>query len=275
MHEIKLLSWNIFHGRDFPPNPGLSSRRSKLLGLSQADETHIQVNRDLLAEFTSVLAEASWDVAMLQECPPRWRRPLAAACGAEVDQVLTSRNSLGFVRTALARRNPDLMGSWEGGSNLTLVRPSAGRIIQSRPLVLNRGRPERRTLIFTRLSSGICIANFHASTVGRLATREISEAARRTRLWAGRDRLVLAGDFNLRPQYHEEFFASLADNHDLGGPTDPDSLDHILIADQYRGEPTVTWPPGDHEVNQGRLKIRLSDHFAVEATIDALLPPSG
>ena len=41
--------------------------------------------------------------------------------------MLTSRNALGPLRGLLARQNPDLMASGEGGSNLTLVRTSSPR----------------------------------------------------------------------------------------------------------------------------------------------------
>ena len=39
-----------------------------------------------------MLAGAAWDVALLQECPPRFAEPLARACGAEWQRALTSRN---------------------------------------------------------------------------------------------------------------------------------------------------------------------------------------
>ena len=56
-------------------------------------------------------------------CHPRFAAPaLASACGAEAHRVFTSRNSLGPLRTFIARHNPDLIASGEGGSNLTLVR---------------------------------------------------------------------------------------------------------------------------------------------------------
>ena len=90
--------------------------------IEERNETHVQVNRDLAAEFAEMLAAAEWDVALLQECPPRFAAPLARACEAEAHRVLTSRNSLGALRTFAARLNPDLIASGEGGSNLTLVR---------------------------------------------------------------------------------------------------------------------------------------------------------
>ena len=81
--EFTAITWNLFHGRDFPPDPALRTWRSRLLRIDERNETHVQVNRDLTAEFATLLAGASWDVALLQECPPRFAAPLARACGAE------------------------------------------------------------------------------------------------------------------------------------------------------------------------------------------------
>ena len=65
--EITVLVWNLFHGRDFPPDPALRSWRSRLLRFEERNETHVQVNRDLTAEFARLLSGAPWDVAVLQE----------------------------------------------------------------------------------------------------------------------------------------------------------------------------------------------------------------
>ncbi len=196
-------SWNLFHGRDFPPDPALFTLRSRLLRRTERNATHVQVNRDLLDEFAAVLAGARWDVALLQECPPRFAEPLARACEAEAHRALTSRNALLPLTSALARLNPDLIASWEGGSNTTLVRRagSAGPIAERRELTLRpRGRPERRTMAFTRLASGLCVANLHASTADSLAAEEILAAADPAVEWAGDGPLVLGGDLNLRPR---------------------------------------------------------------------------
>ncbi len=120
--EFTAVSWNLFHGRDYPPDPALFTWRSRLLRIEERGPTHVQVNRDLTAEFAAMLAGSKWDVALLQECPPRFVAPLAKACRAHSHRVLTSRNSLGALRTLAARINPDLIASGEGGSNLTLVR---------------------------------------------------------------------------------------------------------------------------------------------------------
>ena len=54
--ELRALTWNLFHGRDFPPDPSLFSARSRLLRITERNATHAQVNRDLFAEFASTLA---------------------------------------------------------------------------------------------------------------------------------------------------------------------------------------------------------------------------
>ena len=163
--EITVLSWNLFHGRDFPPDPALRTWRSRLLRTETRNATHVQLNRDLTEEFATVLSRAEWDVAMLQECPPRFAAPLAAACGAEAHRTLTSRNALGAVRGLLARQNPDLMASGEGGSNLILVRVPGklGGIAERREMAIHEGEPERRAMGFVRTASGICVANLHAT----------------------------------------------------------------------------------------------------------------
>ncbi|HEX8689256.1 MAG TPA: hypothetical protein VF729_03340, partial [Solirubrobacterales bacterium] len=70
--QLAAISWNLFHGRDFPPDPALLTWRSRLLRISERNGTHLQVNRELLPEFAELLAAAEWDVALLQECPPRF-----------------------------------------------------------------------------------------------------------------------------------------------------------------------------------------------------------
>jgi len=109
--QVKAIAWNLFHGRDFPPDPALFTWRSRLLRATERNGTHVQVNRDLAAEFARLLAAAEWDVALLQECPPRWHEALARACEAEAHMALTSRNSLGPLRALAARLNPDLVAS--------------------------------------------------------------------------------------------------------------------------------------------------------------------
>jgi endonuclease/exonuclease/phosphatase family metal-dependent hydrolase len=266
------IAWNLFHGRDFPPDPGLFTWRSRLLRITERNATHVQVNRDLRDEFAARLAGAEWDVALLQECPPRFAAALAEACGAEGHRVLTSRNALGGLRAAAARLNPDLIASGEGGSNLTLVRAagSLGGIVERRGTVIHEGRPERRTMAMTRTAAGVCVANLHATNDhSELAAGDVMLAASVATEWAGEAPLVFGGDLNLRPRENPEVFEGLADRHGLGDPTAPDAIDHLLA----RGLKAVSAPgqldPEWREQDEGGLSLRLSDHAPVEAGFEA------
>ena len=261
--RLRVLTWNLFHGRDFPPNPALFTRRSKLWRVTERDETHAQVNRDLFAAFAGAITAADWDVALLQECPPRWSRFLAHASAADGHQALTSRNWALPFTSAFALVNLDLIGSEEGGSNTTLVRSSA--IAERRHLVIcPYGRPERRVMAFTRLASGVCVANLHASTSPDLAVPELRRAASTAVDWAAGAPLVLGGDFNVRPQGTPGIFDELREQG-FSGPTAPDAIDHLL----GNGLETVAPPrarlPEEREIPFDGLRLRLSDHAPVEA----------
>ncbi|HEX7060312.1 MAG TPA: endonuclease/exonuclease/phosphatase family protein [Solirubrobacterales bacterium] len=285
--EFTAVAWNLFHGRDFPPDRRLFTWRSRLLGVTERNETHAQVNRDLLDEFATILSSARWDVALLQECPPRFADRLASACGAEAHRALTSRNSFGRLRAAAARINPDLIASGEGGSNLTLVRPTGpgcnalsthdmdnalhprglGGIVERRELAIHEGRPERRAMAFTRTASGLCIANLHATNdQPRLAAEDLLLAAHAATNWAEGRPLLFGGDLNLRPAEDPEPFAELHDRFGFDTPvTAPGAIDHLL----GRGLKAIglpsQWTPEQREVNRDGRAIRLSDHSPVEA----------
>jgi endonuclease/exonuclease/phosphatase family metal-dependent hydrolase len=262
--EIGAITWNLFHGRDFPPDPALHTWRSRLRRVTERNATHVQVNRELFREFAQLLCAAPWDVALLQECPPRWSAALAATCEAKAQRSLTSRNWLRPVSGVLGNWNPDLLGSWEGGSNLTLLRgPGAGDPLDYRTLVLRR-RPERRTMAFARLASGLCVANLHASTSPRLAAAEVRQAVEAAVCWAGESPLMLGGDFNLRPR-QTQLFEELARRFGLSGPTGPDAIDHILGRGLEIVDPPEAWPPEARELPCEGLRVRLSDHAPVEA----------
>ena len=273
--ELTALSWNLFHGRDFPPDPSLRSWRSRLLRFEERNETHIQVNRDLTAEFATVLAQAEWDVALLQECPPRFAEPLAAACRAEWHRALTSRNSFGPLRALLARQNPDLMASGEGGSNLTLVRVPGrlGGIAERRSMTIHEGAPERRTMAFVRTASGLCVANLHATNDRpQLAAEDVLRAAQAASEWAGDSPLIFGGDLNLRPGKQPRIFERLREEFGLAPPTAPDAIDHILCRGLEVLEPPTIWPAERRELPLEGRALRLSDHAPVQARLLAAEP---
>jgi endonuclease/exonuclease/phosphatase family metal-dependent hydrolase len=274
--EFTAIAWNLFHGRDFPPDPGLRSWRSRLLRIDQRNATHVQVNRDLRAEFATLLATAAWDVALLQECPPRFAAPLARACSAEAHRALTSRNSLGPLRALLARQNPDLMASGEGGSNLTLVRVPGrlGGIAERRELAIHEGAPERRAMALTRTASGVCVANLHATNdAPDLAGEDVLRAARAADEFAGDAPLIFGGDLNLRPAEDPAVFERLREDFGLAAPTAPRAIDHLLSRGLEVLDPPAAWPPERRELPLDGRALRLSDHAPVQARF-AVAEPS-
>jgi endonuclease/exonuclease/phosphatase family metal-dependent hydrolase len=219
---------------------------------------------------------------LLQEAPPPWAPRLAARCAAHAHRSLTARNQARCLTWRVGVRRPDLLGSWEGGSNVTLVR-GGWQIVERRGLLLSglreRALSERRRMTFLRLvhDSGsdptarfeVCVANLHATQRSHEAAEaQLLRAATAATRWAGPRPLVLAGDFNLRP-HASAVFDRLGSQLGLAAPTAPDAIDHILV----RGLETVSlprrWPAERRDVqvawSGGRRRIRLSDHAPVQA----------
>jgi endonuclease/exonuclease/phosphatase family metal-dependent hydrolase len=171
MAVVLVLSWNLFHGRSLPAT-----------------------NRSLYDEFAAKFGEWSWDVALLQEVPPWWPAPLARRLAVEQCSALTSRNALLALRRALAERRPELLKANGGGCNAILSRAP---IAEHCTLRLRRW-PERRVAQLARLRDGMCVVNLHASTRPARATQELERLWPRALAWAGTDRLILAGDLNVR-----------------------------------------------------------------------------
>lgn len=266
---VRTVTWNLYHGRDFPPNRALLTWRSRLLRITERDTTHVQVNRPLRSEFASVLDAQDWDVALLQEAPPTWLPALRERCGADGVRALTSRNSLGGLRAAAARLNPDLIASGEGGSNAVLVR--APGVVEATQEVELARRPERRVLLLARLrlASGrpLAVACMHLSvdSTGQGAA-EVAHAADRAVAFAGDTPLVFGGDLNLRPRRQPEAFALLADRHGLAPPTGPEAIDHLLARGMDVATPPRALPAPARELPAGGGRaLRLSDHALVAA----------
>jgi endonuclease/exonuclease/phosphatase family metal-dependent hydrolase len=263
MATLTVLTWNLFHGRDHPP---------------EGSADHIAVNRVLRDEFASALAGEAWDVAFLQEAPPYWLRALATASGASGSSALTSRNFGAFVRRRLAEWNPDRIASGEGGSNQILVR-SGWRIRETRRLTLTL-LPERRRLIWVRLAhpvhGALTAANLHATAhVPAAAARDVERAARAACSWSADVPLVFGGDLNLRMSEVPEAFERLQTELGLSGARPQRAIDHLLV----RGLDTRAAPEPldaarrDVRDPAGRV-VRLSDHAPVVATYDIGSPPT-
>ncbi len=238
------VTWNLFHGRDHPR-----------VGMPDA-------KRSLLPEFSQFLDGLMWEIALLQEAPPRWLDDLGRAARANGALGLTSRNELPWLRAALADRLPDLIKSGEGGSNMTLARAPA-RIEAVERHRLTR-RPERRALLLTRIATPgrgrLAVANMHLSvpSTGQ-GHAEVLRAAELADAFAGSDPLIFGGDLNLRPAQHPQAFEDLERRFGLAAPTGPKAIDHLLV----RGLDVVEKP---RALKHAAGPLLLSDHAPVTAS---------
>ena len=191
---MQVLTWNLFHGRS---RPG--------------------VNRDQFPIFAATIASWSWDVALLQEVPPWWPKPLAQRCAASMRMCLTSRNEPYLPRVLAGRLWPELVRSGMGGANAILVRGQA--IADHRKQLLTR-RPERRWVHGVRLADGSWAANLHASKADPEAIRDARRAVAAVRTWSGTaTRVIVGGDWNVgEPDRYVEGF----ERYGGGG------IDHVL-----------------------------------------------
>jgi endonuclease/exonuclease/phosphatase family metal-dependent hydrolase len=195
------VTWNLFHGR--------AAR---------------------LPDFVHALRGIDWDVALLQEAPPRWREDLARELEAESAITLTSRNFGRPVRSWIADRWPNVIKSNEGGANQLLVR-APWRIDEVRELTIAR-RPERRRMLWARLEGPgpLAVANVHGSVDSVSgASEQLLRAAQQAVDWAGPLPLLFGGDLNLRPSRQPHVFDELAQRFGLASPTDEHAIDHLLV----------------------------------------------
>jgi endonuclease/exonuclease/phosphatase family metal-dependent hydrolase len=243
---VRALTWNLFHGRDLP--------------------VVVDYKRSLHAEFAALLSRFDWDVALLQEAPPRWFQELAFKSGAQGRLLKTSRNQLGALRGWIADRKPDLIKSAEGGSNQVLIRPT-WQVDQERRLTLAR-LPERRRMQWLRLRDAggrtLCVANLHASAHRPArAAQEVERAAEAALEWSAGRPLILGGDFNVRPAEQPWLFEHLV-TQGFSAPTGPKLIDHLLARGAHVIEAPHQLAAERREVRAGdEARVRLSDHAVV------------
>ena len=120
-------------------------------------------------------------------------------------------------------------------------------------------------MALTRLASGLCVANLHASGGRVRAEPDVRRAAESALAFAGDAPLLFGGDLNLRPS-QTDVLDQLARHHQLTGATSADSIDHLLARGLEPIEAAREWPAAAREVREEGLAIRLSDHAPVEAT---------
>lgn len=224
---MRILTWNLFHGRSLPPSPG-----------------------GLLDRFAALVSSWEWDVALLQEVPPWWPGELARLADAEQRHARTSRNALLALRRAVASRRPELAKSNGGGCNAILARRS---IVEHEDLMLRRW-PERRVAQLVRLDGGTCVANFHASARPALAEQELERLWERAVGWARGQPLVLGGDLNLRHPRHPPGVDHVAAR----------DVDHLLALGMT---PVAAAEQLDRRVHVDERTVELSDHPPLAVTL--------
>lgn len=249
------MTWNLFHGRDHPPDaPG-----------------YVDVRASLRREFAQTLAAMEWDVALLQEAPLRWFRDLARESRASGVAVATSRDQLAWLRGWVAERRPDLIKSGEGGSNQILFR-AGWRLVEHRRLTL-AWLPERRRMVWARLERGgaeLCVANLHASAHNPpRAAAEVERAVRHAIEWSAGRPLVFGGDFNVRSAVEPWLYEELRDTHGFSDPTGPKLIDHLLARGLRVREKPHQLQPSTYDISlPGGRSTRLSDHAPVAAVFE-------
>ena len=275
--QLRALTWNLFHGRDSPARPGAAD-----LALAAAADHRAQRHprpgqpRPVRRVRRRCSRAADWDVALLQECPPRWAAPLAAATRRRGPRACSPRATRSApLRSLLARLNPDLIASNEGGSNLTLVR---GARIPSAASSSSRPGPPR--------APGDGVHPRAPRPDGRRLRRQPARqrraaAARATPSascswrpsapceWAGDDAAAVRRRPQPAPARDATSSTSSPTRYGLRAPTGRDSLDHLLARGLEVAEPPAAWPPERREVDEGELAIRLSDHAPVAGNVRA------
>jgi endonuclease/exonuclease/phosphatase family metal-dependent hydrolase len=254
---VLVRSWNLYHGNTVPL--GRTAHLFEMIALATADVP------DLLC----VQEVPAWALGRFTIGDVAARPPLGASFG----RVVTSLHH-GAIRSAVA-----------GQGNAVAVSPTL-RVVDHHCFVLNDlgfrrrqarelgldvatriawGR-HRRIVQVLRLHTGrqtFVLANTHITSFhgdDRVATAELGRAAELAESAARPGEVVvLAGDFNLRPE--AEVFSTLAHiGFSLPGP----GIDHVLV----RGaavSPVRVWPAERRRREDGSF---LSDHAPVEVEVD-------
>jgi endonuclease/exonuclease/phosphatase family metal-dependent hydrolase len=200
------------------------------------------------------------DVVALQEVPLWATRKLETWSGMTAVSATAMPARLG----PLARRATDLdpvrfRSAFTGQANALLVNPHFD-VGEHRRLVLNPGLSRRwwllgseqrrvcQALTVEARGEELVVANLHASTSPRLATRE---AVRAADFLADAERCILFGDFNVP-------------SHSVRGFSEPiDGIDQVLVRGLSLERRPEAWPKARRTIG-ARV---LSDHAPVEAVI--------
>ena len=294
---IRIVTWNLFHGRDGLPGLG-ATRRSTWLGLPEDDGVHMHVNRKLTDLMAARLAAWEPDVCALQEVPTAAIRRIAAITGMRPEWTTTGPLiGPARLRDPLAARNPDLWRTHEGNANLILLGPRLAMVEGSRrgvrlnpvrdilrsarrlglelgELVRYLPEPRRLVVVRARTADGAEIAigctHCHNARHPDVVGGEIARAAAAVLEEAGGGRAVLAGDLNA-PATHPALAALAASGWGGAEPGGGMGIDRIVHRGLEVVEPARRLAGADREVGvtwRGlSRRVRLSDHDPVVATL--------
>jgi endonuclease/exonuclease/phosphatase family metal-dependent hydrolase len=299
---LRVLTWNLFHGRDGLPGLG-ATWASTLLGRPVENGTHVHLNRKLTGLMGRAIARWAPDVCALQEVPTAGIRTLVATTGMRA--VWTTTGPLigpARLRDALAERNPDLWRTHEGNANVLLVGPGLevedprSRRLNPWPAVARAARdlrlgagelarylPEPRRIVLARVRAPggaplvVGCVHCHNARHPEVVGREIALAAQIVREAAGDGPAVLAGDLNARPDHAA--IAALSGEGWHGATLDAGhGIDRILSRGVEVVDAPRRLPASEREVTVAwdglTRRLRLSDHDPVVATV-ALAPLTG
>ncbi|HEY2374223.1 MAG TPA: endonuclease/exonuclease/phosphatase family protein [Gaiellaceae bacterium] len=219
---LVVRTWNLFHGNATPPE-----------------------RRAYLRAMVELVTADRPDVVCLQEVPVWAVSQLGRWSGMAVTSAVARRPRLGSAE--LGRRVTDvhhgrLRSALTGEADAMLISPKH-RFGDERSAVMST-RPLRRIAHSVRLDDDMLLANFHIG--GDEAQWEaVGEFVKFA------ERVVLAGDANIRGAWLHGFSLPLVD-----------SIDQILVRG-LPSTPPVRWPDERRRLD-GRL---LSDHAPVELTV--------
>ncbi len=294
---IRIVTWNLFHGRDGLPGLG-ATRRSTWRRVPEDDGVHMHVNRKLTDLMAQRLVAWEPDVCALQEVTTSAVRRIAQITGMRPEWTTTGPLiGPARLRDALAARNPDLWRTHEGNANVILLGPRLTMVGGSRRSVrlnpvrdilraarslgLERGElvrylpePRRVLVVRARTADGTEIAigctHTHNARHPDVVGGEIARAAAAVLDAADGRPAVLAGDLNAPPSHPA--FAALAEEGWEGARRGGGiGIDRVLHRGLDEVEPARRLAPEEREVGVtwrgAARRVRLSDHDAVVAVL--------
>jgi endonuclease/exonuclease/phosphatase family metal-dependent hydrolase len=257
---VLVRSWNLFHGNTSPPQ-----RRGflgEMVELATADQPDVLCVQEV----------PGWALGRFRVGDLSSRPPLGVLLGRAITSV-----HHGLIRGAVAGQG---LGIWLAPTtalldhNVFVLNPRSVRRREAGVLGLDaRARwhwaKERRIAQVVRLSMGgrtYVVANLHCTGLPgdtRVADIELMRAAEFATSLAGRgDVVVLAGDFNLRPE-RSQALGRLTDVA-WGFSSVGRGIDHVLVRGAVVSGLEV-WPADRRRRSDGTL---LSDHAPVELRVD-------